>query len=297
MDDAASFIEPASLDSNDRLSQRDFKRLAEFIQGYSGIRMPANKATLVEGRLRRRMRALGMPSLARYCRHVFDEGGLQAEAVPLIDAMTTNKTDFFREAEHFRVLTEAALPRLLADRRAGSGTVVKFWSAACSIGAEAYTLAMVFAEFAQQRSGQQRSDLRAAILGTDISTEVLRVATSAIYPEAAVAPVPMELRRRYLLRSRDAARAQVRIVPALRQMAQFVRLNLMQDEYPADSDFDVIFCRNILIYFEPEVQHAVLLRLCRHLRRGGFLFLGHTESLAGFQLPLQGFASTVFRRA
>jgi chemotaxis protein methyltransferase CheR len=292
MDDAAGLIQPTSADSQDHLSQRDFKRLAEFIQGYSGIRMPANKVTLVEGRLRRRVRALGMPNLARYCRHLFDEGGLQAEAVPLIDAMTTNKTDFFRESEHFRVLTQAALPRLLADRRAGSDAVVKFWSAACSIGAEAYTLAMVFAEFAQQRSG-----LHAAILGTDISTEVLRVAASAIYPEAAVAPVPMELRRRYLLRSRDAARAQVRIVPGLRRMAQFTRLNLMQDEYPVDTDYDVIFCRNILIYFEPPVQHAVLLRLCRHLRRGGFLFLGHTESLAGFQLPLQGFASTVFRRA
>jgi chemotaxis protein methyltransferase CheR len=292
MADVVDIIEPTAADRLDRLSRRDFQRLAEFIQGYSGIRMPPNKVTLVEGRLRRRVRALGMPNLTRYCRHLFDEGGLQAEAVALIDAMTTNKTDFFRESEHFRVLTEAALPRLLSDRRAGSETGVKFWSAACSTGAEAYTLAMVFADFAQQRPG-----LRLAILGTDISTEVLQVAASAIYPEAAVAPVPMELRRRYLLRSRDAARGQVRIVPALRRMAQFARLNLMQDEYPVDTDYDVIFCRNILIYFEPDVQHAVLLRLCRHLRRGGFLFLGHTESLAGFQLPLQSFANTVYRRA
>ncbi len=292
MADVVDLIEPTPTEGLDRLSRRDFQRLAEFIQSYSGIRMPPNKVTLVEGRLRRRVRALGMPNLTRYCRHLFDEGGLQAEAVPLIDAMTTNKTDFFREAEHFHVLAEAALPRLLSERRAGGEAAVKFWSAACSTGAEAYTLAIVFAEFAQQRSG-----LHLAILGTDISTEVLRVAASAIYPEAAVAPVPMELRRRYLLRSRDAARGQVRIVPALRRMTQFVRLNLMQEEYPVDTDYDVIFCRNILIYFEPDVQHAVLLRLCRHLRRGGFLFLGHTESLAGFQLPLQGFANTVYRKA
>ncbi len=291
MDEVGSYTAPFPADSLDRLSRHDFQRLAEFIEGYSGIRMPPNKVTLVEGRLRRRVRALGMPSLARYCRHLFDEGGLQAEAVPLIDAMTTNKTDFFREPEHFRVLAEAALPRLLAERRAASETVVKFWSAASSTGAEAYTLAMVFAEFAQQRPG-----VRATILGTDISTEVLQVAAAAIYPEPAIAPVPMELRRRYLLRSRDAARGLVRIVPPLRRMAQFARLNLMQEDYPVDTDFDVIFCRNILIYFEPPVQHAVLLRLCKHLRRGGFLFLGHTESLAGFQLPLQGVASTVFRR-
>jgi len=291
MDDVGTYASPPTADGLDRLSRRDFQRLAEFIEGYSGIRMPPNKVTLVEGRLRRRVRALGMPNLARYCRHLFDEGGLQAEAVPLIDAMTTNKTDFFREPEHFRVLAEAALPRLLAERRAATETLIKFWSAASSTGAEAYTLAMVFAEFAQQRPG-----LRATILGTDISTEVLQVAAAATYPEAAIAPVPMELRRRYLLRSRDATRGLVRIVPPLRRMVQFARLNLMAEEYPVDTDFDVIFCRNILIYFEPPVQHAVLLRLCKHLRRGGFLFLGHTESLAGFQLPLQGVASTVFRR-
>ena len=276
----------------DRLGERDFRRLADFIQTYSGIRMPPNKMTLVEGRLRRRVRALGLPNLASYCRHLFEQGGLRDEAVNLIDAVTTNKTDFFREPVHFRVLTDAVLPQLLADRRTGSAAKVKIWSAAASTGAEAYTLAMVFAEFAQQRSG-----LGAAILGTDISTEVLQVAVRAVYPEAAIAPVPMELRRRYLLRSRDASRGLVRIVPELRRWTQFARLNLMQEEYPVDTDYDVIFCRNILIYFEPAVQQAVLLRLCRHLRQGGFLFLGHTESLAGFKLPLQSVASTVFRRA
>jgi chemotaxis protein methyltransferase CheR len=281
----------AEFSGQDRLTQRDFRRLAAFIQDHSGIRMPPNKATLVEGRLRRRVRALGMPTLARYCRHLFEEGGLQSEAVLLIDAITTNKTDFFREPEHFRLLQEAVLPRLVAERCAVSGTVIKFWSAAASTGAEAYSLAMTFAEFAQKHTG-----LSAAILGTDISTEVLAVATRAIYPEAAIAPVPMALRRRYLLRSRDAAQGLVRIVPALRHMVRFGRLNLMDAEYPVDTDYDIIFCRNVLIYFEPPVQHAVLLRLCRHLRPGGFLFLGHTESLAGFRLPLQSVASTVSRR-
>lgn len=292
MDDA---IHIATIDTGagqDRLSQRDFHRLAGFIQDYSGIRMPPNKVTLVEGRLRRRVRALGMPSLARYCRHLFDEGGMQAEAVHLIDAVTTNKTDFFREPEHFRVLRDMALPQSVAGRRATGPATIKLWSAACSTGAESYTLAMVFAEFAQQRSG-----LCASILGTDISTEVLQVAVHATYPETAIAPVPMELRKRYLLRSRDASRGLVRIVPALRRMTRFGRLNLMDAEYPVDTDYDVVFCRNILIYFEPPVQQEVLLRLCRHLRPGGFLFLGHTESLAGFQLPLQSVASTVFRRA
>jgi chemotaxis protein methyltransferase CheR len=292
MSDASNIAMAGAGGSQDQLSQRDFNRLAGFIQDYSGIRMPPNKVTLVEGRLRRRVRALGMPSLAQYCRHLFDEGGMPAEAVHLIDAVTTNKTDFFREPEHFRVLRDMALPQLLTGRRATGSATVKLWSAACSTGAESYTLAMVFAEFAQQRSG-----LSASILGTDISTEVLQVAVRATYPEATIAPVPMELRRRYLLRSRDSSRGLVRIVPALRRMTHFARLNLMEAKYPVDTDYDVVFCRNILIYFEPPVQQEVLLRLCRHLRPGGFLFLGHTESLAGFQLPLRSVASTVFRRA
>src|SRR6202012_760547 len=142
MSDMGSSLRTDAAEGADRLSQRDFRRLAEFIQGYSGIRMPPNKITLVEGRLRRRVRALGMPTMSRYCRHLFEENGLQAEAVLLIDAVTTNKTDFFREPEHFRVLRDMALPRLLSERRTTQGAVIKLWSAACSIGAEAYTIAM-----------------------------------------------------------------------------------------------------------------------------------------------------------
>ncbi|HSZ91816.1 MAG TPA: CheR family methyltransferase [Acetobacteraceae bacterium] len=233
-----------------------------------------------------------MPSLTRYCRYLFDEGGMQDEAVHLIDSVTTNKADFFREPEHFRVLRDMTLPQPVAGRRSSGPATIKFWSAASLTGAEVYTLTVLFAEFAQQRSG-----LSASILGTDISTEVLRIAVRAIYPEQAIAPVPMELRRRCVLRSRDASHGLVRIVPALRRMTHFARLNLMEAEYPVDTDYDAVFCRNILIYFEPPVQQEVLSRLCRHLHPGGYLFLGHTEPLAGFKLQLQSVASTVFRRA
>ena len=134
MNDAGNIAMADAGGSQDQLSQRDFNRLAGFIQDYSGIRMPPNKVTLVEGRLRRRVRALGMPSLAQYCRHLFDEGGMQAEAVHLIDAVTTNKTDFFREPEHFRVLRDMALPQLLTGRRATGPATIKLWSAASSTG-------------------------------------------------------------------------------------------------------------------------------------------------------------------
>ncbi|HUB45036.1 MAG TPA: CheR family methyltransferase [Acetobacteraceae bacterium] len=277
--------------SIDRLKPSDFRRLAAFIEDYSGIRMPPTKLTMLEGRLRHRMRDIGAASLADYCRDLFQEDGLQSEAVHLIDAVTTNKTDFFREPEHFRILVRQALPTLLADRHAGPQAQVKLWSAACSTGPEPYTLAMVLDDWRQQKPGQ-----RFAILGTDLSTDALETARRAIYPEAMVAVVPPDLRHRYLLRSRDRSRHLVRVVPELRSWVNFGRLNLMDSEYPVDRDHDVIFCRNVLIYFDKPTQHAVLQRLCRHLRPGGYLFLGHSESLAGMALPLRSVANTVLRR-
>ncbi len=137
---------------------------------------------------------------------------------------------------------------------------------------------------------------RISIVATDISTRVLQTAASAIFPEAMIAPVPMEMRKRYLLRGRNASTGLVRLVPEIRRLVQFGRLNLMDSNYPVDRDMDIIFCRNMLIYFDKPTQQAVLSRLCGHLRPGGYLFLGHSESLVGFGLPLEPIAPTVFRR-
>ena len=278
-------------DRMDRLSQRDFQRLSRFIEGYSGIKMPPSKTTMIEGRLRRRLRATGMTNLKEYCAFLFDRNGLESETIHLIDVMTTNKTEFFREPDHFRFLTEQAVPRLLSGTHRGNGAPLKVWSAACSIGAEPYTLAMVLAELGQQPAGP-----RFGILATDLSTEVLATAAAGIYPEAMIAPVPPEMRRRYLLRSKDRARRQVRIVPELRAAVRFGRVNLMELPYQVDREMDIIFCRNILIYFDKETQQSVLRHLTEHLRPGGFLFLGHSETLAGFELPVEPVGPTVFRR-
>lgn len=282
---------PMTLEAIDHLSSRDFRRLAQFIQDYSGIKMPASKQSMVEGRLRRRVRALGLETLSDYCHHLFEEDGLDGEVVGLIDAVSTNKTDFFREADHFRFLADQAVPELLARHRAGSAASLKIWSAASSIGAEPYTLAMVIGELARTRP-----DLRASILATDICSEVLTTARLGIYPKTMIDPIPEDLRRRYLMRARTGVRDRVRIVPELRGMVSFARLNLMETPYPVDHDMHIIFCRNILIYFDKETQRKVLEQLCQHLSPGGFLFLGHSETLTGFGLPLQPVATTVFQR-
>jgi len=275
----------------DRLSQHDFQRLAEFIQGYSGIKMPPSKKTMVEGRLRRRLRAVGATTLAEYYDYLFNQGGLDAEAVHLIDAVTTNKTDFFREPDHFRFLINRALPDLLAHRRLGGLSTIKVWSAACSIGAEPYTLAMVLAEFGRTAAG-----FRSSIVATDICTEVLQTAKLGIYPQAMIDPIPHDLRARYLLRAKEGAGDRFRIAPELRRLVAFGRVNLMEPPYAVDRDMHVIFCRNILIYFDKPTQCAVLEQICGHLRSGGLLFLGHSETLTGPGLPLRLVGTNVFLR-
>lgn len=276
---------------SDQLTERNYQRFAALIQEHSGIRMPPSKRTMLEGRLRKRVRTLGLDDLNAYCGYVFDHGHLDEEFTHLIDMATTNKTDFFREPDHFDILREEVVPQLLAPQRNGGQRLLKVWSAAASNGAEAYTLAMVLADMGLQTAG-----IRFAILGTDICTEVLEEAALGVYPEETVAPVPPAMQHRYLMWSKRGGQAQVRIVPELRCRVRFQHLNLMDASYPIDRDVDVIFLRNILIYFDRPTQQAVLERLCGHLRPGGYLFLGHSESMAGSDLSMVQVAPTVFRR-
>jgi chemotaxis protein methyltransferase CheR len=278
-------------DTADRLSRRNFQRLARFIEDYSGIRMPEAKQTMVEGRLRRRAVAQGHASLDEYCERLFEGDGLRHEVVELIDAITTNKTEFFREGDHFQLLADKVLPQVMAwPDRPGLDRPLVVWSAASSIGAEPYTIAMVLDQVAERVRG-----LRCRILATDICTDVLAKAKLAVYPEEMLAPVPQPLRRRYFLRSRDADRPTVRLVPRIRRMVEFGRLNLMDEEYGID-DVDIVFCRNILIYFDKARQQAVLRRICRHLRPGGYLFVGHSETVTGLDLPVKPVATALFRK-
>jgi chemotaxis protein methyltransferase CheR len=273
--------------ADDHLTPEQFRRLAAFIETTSGIRMPPTKKTMVEGRLRRRVRALGLAGMADYCRLLFDEDRLEEEGVHLIDAVSTNKTDFFREEQHFDYLAAHAVPDLLQDGE----RPLKIWSAACSIGAEPYTIAIVLHE--QRRSWP---GLSFSIAATDICTEVLEKARLGIYPAEMIAPVPDPIQHRHFLRPRNPENRTMRVAPHIRQSVHFGRLNLMELEYPIGTDMDVIFCRNILFYFDKARQEAVLRRLCRHLRPGGYLFISHTETIAGMDLPLQQVATSVFVR-
>ena len=281
---------PSTALDGPHLSDREFAHLAKLVESHAGIRMPAGKRTMLEGRLRRRLRERGMDDFSAYCRFLFDEGGLEDEIGSLIDAVTTNKTDFFREPQHFDILTDMVLPRLVGQ---GVGTAgpLRVWSAGSSIGAEAYTLAMVLADFRARRP-----DFDFRILGTDICTTVLRTASRAIYPEGMAEPIAMERRHRYLLRSRDRKAQKVRIAPELRTLVEFRQLNFMAPEYKLPTMQDVVFCRNVIIYFDAEVRLAVLSRICACIAPGGYLFMGHSETITGLDLPLRLIAPTVYAR-
>jgi chemotaxis protein methyltransferase CheR len=271
----------------DSLSSRNFDILSRYIYDYSGIKMPIGKKTMLEGRLRRRLRFVGIDGLNQYCEYLFNDGGIESEAIHLIDVVTTNKTDFFREPTHFDHLTSKALPDLVAKghRR------LRVWSSACSIGAEPYTLAMVIEDFVQAKGGPDYS-----ILATDLSTDVLRVAKRGIFSEAMIEPVDRERRKRYVMEPRDPSRGEVRIHPKLRAKVGFARLNLMDASYGVGDPMQVIFCRNVLIYFDKKTQEKVLSRLCDKLVPGGYLYVGHSETITGLALPVRQVANTVFQK-
>ncbi|SOC23693.1 CheR family methyltransferase [Rhodobacter maris] len=275
---------------DDHLAEQDFVRIAELVNGRTGIRLPPAKRTMIEARLRKRVRAHGLSSMGAYCRFLFDQGGLEAELSHLVDVVTTNKTDFFREPDHFRFLAGPGIETMLARQGQERGARLHLWSAASSNGAEAYTIAMVLRALAER---SRRFDF--AILGTDISTAMLRHAQRAVYPGDFVAPVPAEMRRRYLLTARDPRQNEVRIVPELRERVRFAHLNLMEPSYPFERHFDAIFLRNVLIYFEREVQVAVTRRLISHLRPGGYLFVGHSETSVASALPVRQVAPAIFQ--
>lgn len=277
--------------AHDRLSDADFAQLAAIISSHVGIKLPPAKRMMVEGRLRKRVRHLGFPGLSEYCRRLFYGHGFEEEFIHLIDAVTTNKTDFFREEEHFDCLARTMVPSLLAARRHAASPLLKVWSAASSNGAEAYSIAMQLDDLRFKLG-----DFRFAILGTDICTEMLDQGARAIYPEDVAGPIPAEMRRRYLMWSRhESGRREFRIVPELRRTVRFDRLNLMDESYPFDRDVDIIFLRNVLIYFDRPTQEAVLMRLIGHLRPGGYLVLGHSESMIGTNLNLRPVVPAVFQ--
>lgn len=271
------------------LSREVFARFAKYITQETGIKMPESRSMMIQGRLLRRVRDLQLRSIDEYAEYFFDSTSW-LEREQFINVITTNTTDFFREPEHFHYLSEVVLPEFSANR-CRLGARFTAWSAGCSSGEEPYTLAMVLAEHSLRQPG-----FDFAILATDISTKVLHRALEGVYKESQIIPIPPELRSRYLLRGHNSHDGQVRIVPELRRRVSFHPLNFIVSEYGVKEMFDAIFFRNVMIYMERTTQQLVLQKMCRNLAPGGYLFAGHSESLAGLDVPIRPVRASIYRK-
>jgi chemotaxis protein methyltransferase CheR len=280
----------ARAEHDESISPKDFERLSRLIYEQSGIVLKEEKKTMVELRIKRRLKSLDLRSFHQYCDYLFSaQGGKDDEIVQLIDVVSTNKTDFFREPDHFEYLARQAVPDLMARNRSGRSLLV--WSAGCSTGEEPYTLAMVLRECAAAHP-----QLRFQVLATDISTAVLGKARKGIFHADAVRPVPAALQRKYFMRSRDPNSQLLRVVPELRELVEFRRLNFMDSDFGLAQKVDIVFCRNVMIYFDRATQEKIVQKLARQLVPGGYAFVGHSESLHDMDMPLVPVAPALYRK-
>ncbi len=260
-----------------------FDELRDIVYAQSGIRLQDGRENMVSARLARRLRHLGLESEEAYLEYLKQE--LEGEVVELLDAISTNVTHFFREPAHFDFYKEY-LGQLLDEGQRR----LRIWCAASSTGEEPYTLAMVLSELVRQR----RATVDARILATDISTRVLEQAVAGVYSRDKVEPIPEPMKKRYF-DSRGPA-GDYAVKSCLKDILVFKRLNLSTPPFPMPGPLDVIFCRNVMIYFDTPVRDALVDEFTRLLSPGGYLIVGHSESLLRSGHQLERIGPSVYRR-
>ncbi|MCX6619940.1 MAG: protein-glutamate O-methyltransferase CheR [Acidobacteria bacterium] len=275
------------LPPTDSLSEQEFEHVSALAKQKFGLDLRRGKESLVCARLGKKMREANCASFQDYFHHVsHDSTG--AALINLIDALTTNHTSFLREPRHFEFLSALAAKRMAARER------IEIWSAACSTGEEPYSIAFYLLEEARkQPAGQASSSLR--ILASDISTRALTTAKQGIYSEDRIQGMEEEWKRRYLLRGFGAQGGAYRIKPEVSRLVEFQRLNLIE-RLNLDRRFSVIFCRNVMIYFDKATQEKVVTQLAEFLEPGGHLFVGHAESLTGVSHSLEYVGPAMYRK-
>lgn len=274
---------------NAKMTSDDFDRLSKFIFQQCGIKMPPVKKIMLQSRLQKRLRELKITSFKEYVDFVFSDDGQKNEIIHMLDVVSTNKTDFYREPVHFDFLTNHILPEFVSSNNFNRN--FRVWSAGCSSGEEPYTIAITLNEYAKNYPKFGYS-----ILGTDISSQILQKALLGVFKEERIINIPIEIKKKYFLRSKDRENRTVRVIKELRNKVEYKRLNFMDDSYNISDVYDVIFCRNVLIYFDRETQEKVINKLCYKIKKGGYLFIGHSESILSMNVPLEQIKPTIFRR-
>jgi len=249
-------------------TNEDFRKIAQILHSHAGIALAEGKAALVYSRLAKRLRSLGLRSFREYCALIEDSNQVD-ERQAMMAALTTNVTRYFREPHHFDHLRDQVMPKLA--ERARRGGRVRLWSAACSNGQEPYSMAItVLAAL------PEAAKLDVKILATDIDPNMVAEGKAGLYREDAVAPVPLDLRRKWFQKAGD----RWEVADELRELVAFRELNLIGD-WPMKGKFDVIFCRNVVIYFDEPTQERIWSRFAPALEPGGTLYIGHSERVTG----------------
>lgn len=271
-----------------RMDDESFYRLSAYITSEYGITLPPAKKSMLESRLNKKVKSLGMNSYAQFIDFIFSEAGRRSELFNVVDLITTNKTEFYREPAHFQYLREFVLPNHHHDNRS-----LVVWSAGCSTGEEPYTLLIELEEFRKRVAS-----FSYALMASDVSIRVIQNAHSGIYHKDRISPVPPDLKRVYFLRSKNSGSNLVRVKPEFRRKITYRRINLIGGGLfgLGSESQDIIFCRNVLIYFDKATQQNVIKKFVAALRPGGLLFLGHSESLLGVNVPMRQLRPTIYQR-
>jgi chemotaxis protein methyltransferase CheR len=273
------------------ISQQEFQQIADLIYKHAGIKLKDTKRQLVKSRLKKRLNTLDIDNFSTYYDRVVEDNTGQ-ELSYLLQAISTNVTSFFREENHFDYMEQNVIPELL-DRYNSTQerTYIHMWSAACSTGQEPYTMAINLLE-----NIPNPENYRIRILGTDISGEALNSAKRAVYRMKDVEDVPRMIRNRYFETVNDGGEKKVRVKKRVRDLVKFGHLNLNANQFPFSRKFDVIFCRNVTIYFDEPVVQRLLNKFQEYMKNDAYLFMGHSESLAGIDHDLTFKKATVYQK-
>lgn len=272
------------------MTDSDMKKFSAFVESEMGIRMPASKKIMLESRLLKRLEKLGLDNFKDYYNYLTTAEGYRDEIFSFINVVSTNKTDFFREISHFNFLFNNILPEFVQYNNYNAK--INIWSSACSTGEEPYSIAIMVEEFL---SKYKKKPFDYSILASDISVDALEKAYNAVYHESVIQTIPKLYKFKYLMKNIHDDKL-FRIIPELRKKVFYKRINLINDEFEKNKKMDIIFCRNVLIYFNREKQEIIIKKLINSLNKDGYLIIGHSESMIGLKVNLKSMAPTIYRK-
>ena len=273
------------------IDDKEFSLFQRLIYNESGINLTPSKKELLKSRLMKRLREKSLVSFKEYYQYVTKGDATGEELIRMLDCVSTNLTEFFRESAHFDFLSEKVLPFLSEMKKKTRNNKIRIWCAGCSTGEEPYSISMVLAKHIERLA---EWDIK--ILATDLSTRVLRKATLGVYTKDQLRGLPIHMQNAYFKNGEDNPKNQYQVKDYLKELIAFRRLNLTDETFPFKGQFDFIFCRNVMIYFDKQTQAELVAKFYKYLAHYGYLFIGHSESLAGTDSKFRYVRPTIYQK-